>query len=69
MASRVKTRETKSGEIVAFSETAVRQNLINIEYVKTSLSCKFHIYQFTISKLNLKLSSELQLWLVVQLEY
>lgn len=37
-ATRVKTRETKSGEIVAFSETAVRQNLINIEYVKTSLS-------------------------------
>lgn len=40
MASRVKTKETKSGEIVAFSETAVRQNLINIEYVKTSLSCE-----------------------------
>lgn len=36
--ARVKTRETKSGEIVAFSETAVRQNLIGIEYVKTSLS-------------------------------
>lgn len=38
--ARVRTRETKSGEIVAYSETAVRQNLINIEYVKTSLSCK-----------------------------
>lgn len=36
--TRVRTRETKSGEVVAYSETAVRQNLINIEYVKTSLS-------------------------------
>lgn len=41
MATRVKTRETKSGEIVAYSEAAVRQNLINVEYVKTSLACKF----------------------------
>lgn len=37
---RVKTRETKSGEIIAYSEAAVRQNLINVEYVKTSLACK-----------------------------
>lgn len=36
--NRVKTRETKSGEIVAYSESAVRQNLINVEYVKTSLA-------------------------------
>lgn len=38
--SRVKTRETKSGEIIAYSEAAVRQNLVNVEYVKTSLACK-----------------------------
>lgn len=38
--SRVKTRETKTGEIIAYSESAVRQNLINFEYVKTSLACK-----------------------------
>lgn len=41
MAGRVKTRESKTGEIVAYSESAVRQNLINVEYVKTSLACKF----------------------------
>jgi ER membrane protein complex subunit 6 len=40
MTSRIKSRETKSGEIIAYSESAVRQNLMNIEYVKTSLSCK-----------------------------
>jgi ER membrane protein complex subunit 6 len=39
--NRVKTRETKSGEIIAYSESAVRNNLINIEYVKTSLACEF----------------------------
>lgn len=38
--SRVKTRETKTGEIIAYSESAVRQNLINVEYVKTSLACE-----------------------------
>lgn len=41
--NRVKTRETKSGEIVAYSESAVRQNLINVEYVKTSLACKLKL--------------------------
>lgn len=38
--NRVKTRETKTGEIIAYSESAVRQNLINVEYVKTSFSCE-----------------------------
>jgi hypothetical protein len=42
--NRVKTRETKSGEIIAYSESAVRQNLINVEYVKTSLACKLKIF-------------------------
>lgn len=41
--NRVKTRETQSGEIIAYSESAVRQNLINVEYVKTSLACKFEV--------------------------
>jgi len=36
--NRVKTRETQTGEIIAYSESAVRQNLINVEYVKTSLA-------------------------------
>lgn len=44
--NRVKTRETKSGEIIAYSESAVRQNLINVEYVKTSLACKYFNWTF-----------------------
>jgi len=43
--NRVKTRETKTGEIIAYSEAAVRQNLVNIEYVKTSLACKEIYFQ------------------------
>lgn len=38
MASRVKTRESANGEIIAYSETAIRNNISNVEYVKTSLS-------------------------------
>lgn len=49
MSTRMRTRENKSGEIVAFSETAVRQNLTQIEYVKTSLACKYyHNNQFSL---------------------
>lgn len=36
MATRVKTRETKSGEIVAYSELAIRNNASAVDYCRTS---------------------------------
>uniref|UniRef100_A0A6M2DIK7 ER membrane protein complex subunit 6 n=1 Tax=Xenopsylla cheopis TaxID=163159 RepID=A0A6M2DIK7_XENCH len=38
MANRVKTKETKSGEIVAYSESAIRNNAAIVEYCRTSMS-------------------------------
>lgn len=34
MTSRVKARESKTGEVVAYSETAIRNNLANVEYFR-----------------------------------
>lgn len=38
MSNRVKTKETKSGEIVAYSESAIRNNAAIVEYCRTSMS-------------------------------
>lgn len=38
MTTRVKARETKSGEIIAYSETAIRNNSSLVEYCRTSMS-------------------------------
>lgn len=34
----VKTRESKSGEIIAYSENAIRNNSSAVEYVRTAMS-------------------------------
>uniref|UniRef100_A0A336LGR0 ER membrane protein complex subunit 6 n=1 Tax=Culicoides sonorensis TaxID=179676 RepID=A0A336LGR0_CULSO len=36
--SRVKTRESESGEVVAYSEAAIRSNHQNVEYCRTSMA-------------------------------
>uniref|UniRef100_T1E3A5 ER membrane protein complex subunit 6 n=1 Tax=Psorophora albipes TaxID=869069 RepID=T1E3A5_9DIPT len=36
--SRVKTRETKTGEIIAYSEAAIRNNASAVEYCRTSMA-------------------------------
>lgn len=36
--SRVKTRETKSGEVIAYSESAIRNNFSKVEYCRTSMA-------------------------------
>lgn len=38
MSSRVKTRELKTGEIVAYSESAMRNNASAVEYCRTSMA-------------------------------
>ncbi|XP_055852883.1 ER membrane protein complex subunit 6 [Episyrphus balteatus] len=38
MTTRVKTRELKSGEIVAYSESAIRNNAAAVEYCRTSMA-------------------------------
>lgn len=38
MPGRVKTRETKTGEIIAYSETAIRNNISAVEYCRTSMA-------------------------------
>lgn len=37
-ANRVKVRETKAGEIVAYSELAIRHNASTVEYCRTSMA-------------------------------
>lgn len=37
-ANRVKTRELKSGEVVAYSESAIRHNASAVEYCRTSMA-------------------------------
>lgn len=36
--SRVRTRESKSGETVAYSEVAIRHNASAVEYCRTSMA-------------------------------
>lgn len=36
--SRVKTRETKTGEIIAYSEAAIRNNASAVEYCRTAMA-------------------------------
>lgn len=36
--NRVKTRELKSGEIIAYSESAIRNNASAVEYCRTSMA-------------------------------
>lgn len=36
--NRVKTRQTKTGEIIAYSESAIRNNASAVEYCRTSMS-------------------------------
>uniref|UniRef100_A0A1L8D8R7 ER membrane protein complex subunit 6 n=2 Tax=Nyssomyia neivai TaxID=330878 RepID=A0A1L8D8R7_9DIPT len=36
--NRVKTRETKTGEIIAYSEQAIRNNASAVEYCRTSMA-------------------------------
>ncbi|KFB52656.1 AGAP004329-PA-like protein [Anopheles sinensis] len=36
--TRVKTRETKSGEVIAYSDTAIRNNASAVEYCRTSMA-------------------------------
>lgn len=36
--SRVKTRESKTGELIAYSETAIRNNASAVEYCRTSMA-------------------------------
>lgn len=36
--SRVKTRELKTGEIIAYSESAIRNNASAVEYCRTSMA-------------------------------
>ncbi len=38
MSARVKTRELKTGEIVAYSESAIRNNASAVEYCRTSMA-------------------------------
>ncbi|XP_055906855.1 ER membrane protein complex subunit 6 [Eupeodes corollae] len=38
MTTRVKTRELKTGEIVAYSESAIRNNAAAVEYCRTSMA-------------------------------
>lgn len=38
MTSRVKTRELKTGEVVAYSESAIRNNASAVEYCRTSMA-------------------------------
>lgn len=38
MSSKVKTKEMKSGEIIAYSETAIRNNASVVEYCRTSMA-------------------------------
>lgn len=37
-ASRVRARETKTGETVAYSESAIRHNASAVEYCRTSMA-------------------------------
>lgn len=36
--NRVKTKLTKTGEIVAYSESAIRNNISAVEYCRTSMA-------------------------------
>ena len=36
--SRVKTKENKAGEIIAYSEAAIRNNASAVEYCRTSMA-------------------------------
>lgn len=38
MTSRVKTKENKSGEVIAYSELAIRNNASAVEYCRTSMA-------------------------------
>lgn len=38
MSSRVKTRELKTGEVIAYSEAAIRHNASAVEYCRTSMA-------------------------------
>lgn len=38
MTTRVKAKETKSGEIVAYSELAIRNNASAVDYCRTSMA-------------------------------
>lgn len=38
MASRLRTRESKSGETIAYSEAAIRHNATAVEYCRTSMA-------------------------------
>lgn len=38
MTTRVKTRENKSGELIAYSEVAIRNNSSVVEYCRTSMA-------------------------------
>lgn len=38
MSNRVRARETKSGETIAYSEAAIRHNATAVEYVRTSMA-------------------------------
>lgn len=38
MSTRVRTRESKSGETVAYSESAIRHNASAVEYCRTSMA-------------------------------
>lgn len=38
MSGRVRTRQSKSGEHIAYSETAIRNNISSVEYCRTSMA-------------------------------
>lgn len=38
MSNRVRTRESKTGETVAYSESAIRHNASAVEYCRTSMA-------------------------------
>lgn len=38
MTTKVKTRENKTGELIAYSETAIRNNASVVEYCRTSMA-------------------------------
>lgn len=38
MTSRIKGRDTKTGEIIAYSELAIRNNQMAVEYCRTSMA-------------------------------
>lgn len=38
MSNRVRARETKSGETIAYSESAIRHNAAAVEYCRTSMA-------------------------------